>query len=113
MARLYANENFPFPVVEELRLLGHEVVTIQETGMAGQAMPDRDVLVFAKSQQLTLLTLNRKHFIRLHGEQSDHAGIIACTFDRDFIAQAARIDEAIRRESPLAGKIIRVNRPSR
>jgi hypothetical protein len=27
MARLYSNENFPLPVVEELRRLGHEVLT--------------------------------------------------------------------------------------
>ena len=32
MARLYDNENFPFPVVEELRRLGHDVATVQETG---------------------------------------------------------------------------------
>lgn len=30
MARLYANENFPLPVVEALRRLGHDVLTIQE-----------------------------------------------------------------------------------
>ena len=34
MVRLYANENLPLPVVEELRLLGHDVLTIQETGQA-------------------------------------------------------------------------------
>jgi hypothetical protein len=34
MARLYSNEHFPFPVVEELRRLGHDVLTIQETGQA-------------------------------------------------------------------------------
>ena len=32
MARLYANENFPLPVVEELRHLGHDVLTMQEAG---------------------------------------------------------------------------------
>ena len=32
MARLYADENFPLPVVEELRQLGHDVLTIQESG---------------------------------------------------------------------------------
>lgn len=32
MARLYSNENFPLQVVEELRRLGHDVLTIQETG---------------------------------------------------------------------------------
>jgi hypothetical protein len=40
MAKLYANENFPLPIVEELRRLGHDVLTIQESGKAGQAMSD-------------------------------------------------------------------------
>jgi len=30
MARLYADENFPFPAVEELRRLGHDVLTSYE-----------------------------------------------------------------------------------
>ena len=40
MARLYSNENFPLPAVEKLRAPGHDVLTIQETGKADQAMPD-------------------------------------------------------------------------
>jgi hypothetical protein len=32
MARLYSNENFPLPVVEKLRALGHDVLTVQEAG---------------------------------------------------------------------------------
>jgi len=47
MARLYANENFPLPAVEELRRLGHDVLTSYESGRAGQAVPDEDVLAFA------------------------------------------------------------------
>ena len=34
MARLFADENFPRPVVEGLRAAGHDVVTIQEIGEA-------------------------------------------------------------------------------
>lgn len=34
MARFYSNENFPFPAVEELRRLGHDVVTMAEAGHA-------------------------------------------------------------------------------
>jgi uncharacterized protein YukJ len=41
MARLYSNENFPLPVVEKLRELGHDVLTIQESGKADQALPDK------------------------------------------------------------------------
>ena len=32
MARLYADENVPFPLIEELRWLGHDVLTILEDG---------------------------------------------------------------------------------
>lgn len=42
MARLYANENFPMPVVEELRRLGHNVLTMLEAGQTGQAMSDAE-----------------------------------------------------------------------
>ena len=84
MARLYANENFPLPAVQELRRLGHDVLTIQQTGRAEQAVPDEEVLAFAKTQSRAVITLNRKHFARLHRQQPDHSGIIVCTFDPDF-----------------------------
>ena len=62
MTRLYVNENFPLPTVEELRRLGHDVLTIQETGKAERSTPDEEVLAFAKADDRILLTLNRKHF---------------------------------------------------
>ncbi len=37
MARLYADEQFPYEVVEHLRDLGHDVVTVQEAGKANFA----------------------------------------------------------------------------
>ena len=43
MARLYADENVPFPVVEELRRLGHDVLTIFEDGKANRRYPDASV----------------------------------------------------------------------
>ena len=113
MARLYTNENFPFPVVEELRRLGHDVLTIQETGKAGQAVPDEAVLAFANAEQRVLVTLNRRHFIRLHLASSDHPGMVTCTFDPDFKGQAHRIHEALKAEGPsCAGKLLRINRPA-
>ena len=113
MAHLYADENFPLPVVEELRRLGHDVLTIQEAGLSGQAVDDDIVLSSAGVQKRAVLTLNRKHFVRLHREQPEHAGIIVCTFDPNFTDQAGRIHTAIDAQQPLAGRLIRVNRPSR
>ena len=51
MAFLYSNENFPLPVVDELRKLGHDIITIQETGKSGQSVPDEAVLGFAISNE--------------------------------------------------------------
>lgn len=113
MARLYANENFPLPVVEILRGFAHDVVTIQEMGKADQAVPDDEVLAFACNEDRILLTLNCKHFIRLHNQNAPHAGIIACTFDPDFAGQADRIRAALATDESFAGQLIRVNRPAK
>ncbi len=112
MAKLYSNENFPLPVVEELRRLGHDVLTIQETGKAGQSIKDDVVLEYAIADDRAILTVNRKHFIRLHGEKPEHHGIVVCTVDADFAGQAARIHAAIHATGDLRGRLIRVNRPS-
>jgi predicted nuclease of predicted toxin-antitoxin system len=111
MARFYANENFPFPVVVELRRLDHDVVTIQETGKANQEYPDEAVLAFARDDSRIVLTINRKDFIRLHHLSSDHCGIIVCTTDLDFVGQARRIHELTLTNGDLRGQLIRVNRP--
>ena len=113
MARLYSNENFPLPVVDELRELGHDVLTIQETGKANQAMTDQDVLNFAHKEKRILLTLNRRHFIKLYNKRQSHMGIFACTFDPYFSALAKRIDSAIQEGNDFSQKVIRVNRPLR
>ncbi|MBC7225660.1 MAG: DUF5615 family PIN-like protein [Thermoflexales bacterium] len=112
MARLYANENFPMPVVEELRKLGHDVLTMLEAGQTGQAMSDEAVLLFARQEGRAILTMNRRHFIRLHRDNPDHSGIIVCSFDPDFEELARRVHRAIEAEPALQGRLLRVNRPA-
>ncbi|SPF46573.1 conserved hypothetical protein [Candidatus Sulfopaludibacter sp. SbA4] len=112
MARLYANENFPFLVVAELRRLGHDVLTVQEAGKANRSTSDREILEFAISEKRAVLTLNRRHFIALHNRRPGHAGVVVCTFDVDFAGQAQRIHEALGAHRDLCGVLVRVNRPS-
>ncbi len=110
MARLYANENFPQPVVEVLRHLGHDVLTTHDAGRSGQSVPDADVLKFAAAEQRAVVTINRRDFIRLHQHDSQHAGIIVCSEDADFSGQGQRIHAALAGNPRLAGRLIRVNR---
>jgi hypothetical protein len=61
---LYADEDFPFPAVEELRRLGHDVLTAQEDGRT--SIPDRELLARAHALGRAVLTYNRRHYERLH-----------------------------------------------
>ncbi len=110
MAHLLCDENFPLPAAQELRRLGHNVLTLQDAGKGEQAVPDEAVLQFAVQQKRALITLNRKHFIRLHRTRS-HTGIIVCTFDPNFVGQANRIHLALEKTPDLAGQLLRINRP--
>lgn len=95
MARLYANENFPRPVVEHLRQLGHDVLTTTQVDQSGEGVPDPAVLAFAIAERRAVLTINRRDFLRLHRGSQAHCGIIVCTVDDDFQRQSASIHQAI------------------
>jgi len=73
-------------------------------------MTDEAVLAFASAEGRAVLTLNRKHFIRRDRQSSRHGGIIVCTFDKDFEAQAHRIHAAVAGAGDLTGMMVRVNR---
>ena len=110
---LYADENFPLRVVEELRQLGQDVLTAFEDGTANQSLTDIDLLARATKIGRALLTLNRIDFKRLHRKMPNHAGIIICTEDPDRLGQAQRIAAAVGESGELAGRLIRVYRPDR
>ena len=78
---------------------------------AGIAIPDDAVLAFAITKKRVLLTINRKHFIRLHLITLNHHAIIVCTSDPHFGALAQRIHHTITITPDMNGQLIRVNRP--
>ena len=102
MAKFYSNENFPRRTIEVLRELGHDVLTSLEAGNANQRIPDESVLEFAKQQKRMILTINRQDF--------DHFGIIVCTQNPDFPAQAHLVHEALIAIENPTERLIRVNR---
>ena len=66
-----------------------------DVGKAGQALRDDAILTLAAADGRVVLTLNRKHFVRLHDSGHSHAGIVVCTVDLDFDGQAERIHAAL------------------
>ena len=56
MASLFADENFPLPVVLQLRRLGHDVLTLQELGLGSRALPNDEVLDVAAQLGRAVLT---------------------------------------------------------
>ncbi|OYQ64764.1 hypothetical protein B9G53_10250 [Pseudanabaena sp. SR411] len=113
MARLYTDEQFPRIVVNLLRELGHDILTVQEAGKANQRIPDEEVLSFAIANNRAVLTINRSDFIRLHNLKPIHAGIIVCTEDLNRQRLATQIHEATTNTVALTNQLIRINRPSK
>ncbi|WP_333148919.1 MULTISPECIES: DUF5615 family PIN-like protein [unclassified Microcoleus] len=50
MARLDTDQQFPRDIVELLRQMGHNILTVQEAGKDNQKIPDEEVLAFAVSE---------------------------------------------------------------
>jgi predicted nuclease of predicted toxin-antitoxin system len=108
VARFYSNENIALQLVMELRRLGHDVLTSLDAGNANSAVPDSEVLAFATAEGRTLLSHNRRDFLRLHsGRTASHAGIVLCTFDPDFASLAIRIHAAVATQSNISDQVIR------
>jgi len=97
--------------VVKLRELGHDVLTALDAGNANRRIADEAVLAYAISANRAVLTINRKHFVGLHHRTPRHCGIVVCSIDADFSAQAERIHEAVSPHADLAGMLIRINRP--
>ena len=105
---LYADEDFSHHVVEELRRLGHDVLTVQEDGRRGT--PDPGVLARARVLGRVVLTHNRRDFERLHRQGVSHRGIVSATHDpHNDAALALRMHNVLVGRSP--GRwCLRVNR---
>ena len=119
MARLLADEGFPLEATRVLRRLGHDVWTLDDLGLMNRGVPDAEVLAMATQAGRAVVTMNRRHFIRLHSApvnhaahlgSPEHAGIVVCRVNPDFADLAHRIDATLRGVDDLRGLLVRVNR---
>jgi predicted nuclease of predicted toxin-antitoxin system len=114
MIPLYANENFPQPIVERLRAAGFDVLTSRDAGNANRSVPDEAVLAYAVAAGRAVITENRKDFIALHRRRDlaaqPHRGIIVCTRNPDLDGYTTQIAAALDGRNGLDNLLVRVYR---
>jgi predicted nuclease of predicted toxin-antitoxin system len=111
MASLYSNENLSIDLVERIREFGYDVLTSYQAGQANQAIPDDEVLAYATANQRSVITFNRDDFVALHRSGIDHAGIIVCKDDRDYLQQSQALHAFLATQTDsLQNRLVRVLR---
>jgi hypothetical protein len=110
MARLYSNENLAIDLVEALRNFNHDILSSYDAGQANQGIPDDEVLDYATLNDRSVITFNRDDFVALHRKGVNHAGIIICKDDRDYLGQAQVLHDYLETQDRLHNRLIRVQR---
>jgi predicted nuclease of predicted toxin-antitoxin system len=109
MARLYSNENLAIDLVEALRQFNHDILSSYDAGQANQGIPDDEVLDYATLNDRSVITFNRDDFVALHRNEVNHAGIIICKDDRDYLGQAQSLHDYLAAQvDRLHNRLIRV-----
>ena len=112
MVPLYADEDVPLGLINELRAIGYDVLRAHEAGRAGQGIPDHAQLGYATQVGRVMLTKNRRHFHILHNQSTLHGGIVTFTDDMDRPALAKRVHEKLLESQTHAGRLMKVVRPA-
>ncbi len=60
VSRLYADEDFPHPVIKELIVIGHDVLTCLDDGQAGQKISD--LLILSRATEFGRAILDSQSF---------------------------------------------------
>jgi len=100
-------------LVSVLRQEGHDVLTVNEAGLPGQA--DRVILAYAFQERRIVLTMNCRDFLELHEAGDAHAGIVGIYKGRDprknmaFAAIAAALANLIASGWEFAGHFVVLN----
>lgn len=108
MFRFYANENFSSLLVNDLRRLGHDILTSYEAGNANQRIPDEQVLAKATLADRCVITFNRDDFLKLHRSGFQHSGIVVCKDDRDRLGQGLILHQYLITQQSLRNRFIRL-----
>ncbi|MEX2214623.1 MAG: DUF5615 family PIN-like protein [Phycisphaeraceae bacterium] len=91
MLRAFADEHVDAAVIEAVRKLGVDVITVQEHGLSGSV---DEVLLSVATKEGRLMLTSDKDFLKLHAEWlkagKDHAGIVFWKLTKYSVGNAVR-----------------------
>jgi len=111
MAALFADEDVPFPLQEQLRRCWHNVSTVRDychSKHGEKSWTDEEVLRFANELGSVTITCNCDDFQALHHSCPWHAGIILIKRNEEGgdHKQAMRLDRLINAFGDFRGKLL-------
>ncbi|MBI4388706.1 MAG: DUF5615 family PIN-like protein [Nitrospinae bacterium] len=87
--RLFADENLPEPIIEYLRTLGHDVLSIRGEGLCG--MSDDDVYLQACRENRVVVTMDKDFTRVFRFPPADCGGIIVVKIYKRTISETLAI----------------------
>src|SRR4051812_39992850 len=114
MAQILADEDVPARLSAELRLLGHAVTMVRQidSSKSGSGISDRGVLTYAMERSWIVLTLNERHFRRLHKDIGWHSGIVIVKPENDgkrLTRLAKCIDVKLKSADDVRGRLFTID----
>ena len=108
MRLLFADEHVPVAIISELVERGASVLTLTELGLKDLGIEDREVLEIATSYQSTVITFNRKDYLKLHRQGISHGGIILCKYNTPFPMLIDKVYRLLDTEEYFDNQVFRI-----
>jgi hypothetical protein len=110
MARLVAQDNFPLPVIEELRQFGHDIVTVPADGVSRDALAANAALPRSPdARRRVWLTLDPDQSAGAHRAAPNHSGIVAVRPGKTYAGLAQRIHDALKAHARISRQLVIVD----
>lgn len=113
MFKFYGNENMASIIVKKLGEFCYDVLTSYEAGNANQGIPDIEVLNYATAENPIVITFYRDDFVALHKSGINHAGIVVCKDDRDYVNQVRVLHAYLLEQESLENRLIRIQKQNK
>lgn len=108
MRLLFADEHVPIAIVDELIQRGASVLTLKELDLENEGIADDRVLEIAARYSSTVITFNRKDFIKLHRREIPHGGIILCKYNMPLDMLIDKIMDLLAAENDFSNRLFRM-----